>query len=272
MGSLNVNADFQTQSSKPERASDGLVPARRGWTPWLASLFLMLPSPSWTDSPTLAGSIPVPQGYHRKTLEDGSYGRYLQTLPIKKDKRIAAFNGESIRGFNVFAVLDMPILFHQDLEQCADYAMRLWAEYHKRSNILDRLYLFDYNGNRKPFSASGKSYSSFLKWSFTNTNSYSLKRGCKPVASEAELLPGDMLIQNENGGIGHVSVVMDICEASGAPRLYLIGFSYMPAQEFHIERASDNMGKGGWFTFEGYKRFLTEILPYGPPVLRRFSR
>lgn len=245
---------------------------RRRWVLGLASLLSTFPVQSRSDSLTLAGSIPVPHGYQRKVLEEGSYSRFVQTLPIKKDKRIAAFNGESIRGFNVFAVLDLPILFKQDLEQCADYAMRLWAEYHKRTNALDRLYLFDYNGKRKPFARSGKSYSSFLKWSFTNSNSYSLKRGSKQVGSEAELVPGDMLIQNEDGGIGHVSVVMDICEAAGAPRLYLIGFSYMPAQEFHIEKASDRMGVGGWFTLEGYKRYLAEILPYGPPVLRRFGR
>jgi hypothetical protein len=139
-----------------------------------------------------------------------------------------AYNGRPIRGFNVLAVADIPLLFQQDLEQCADFAMRLWAEYHKRARSLPKFYLFDYNGNRRNFSASEKTLVAFLKWSFANTNSHSLKRGCAKVASEADLIPGDMLVQNENGGIGHVSVILDVCEKPGRPRLYLIGFSYMP--------------------------------------------
>ena len=243
----------------------------RSLAPLAAAIFLVLPALTWSGAPTLAGSISTPAGYQRKICADGSYSRFLQTLPVKKDNRIAAFNGSFIRDFNVFAVVDLPLLFKQDLEQCADFAMRLWAEYHKRANILDRLYLFDYNGKRKSFTGSGQSYATFLKRSFANANSYSLKRGSEPVASESDLVPGDMLIQNENGGIGHVSVVMDVCEASGKPRLYLIGFSFMPAQEFHLEQATAGRGVGGWFTLEGYKDFLDEILPFGPPVLRRFG-
>ncbi len=243
----------------------------RSFATLAAAVFLVLPDLSWANAPTLAGSIPTPAGYQRKTCAERSYSRFIQTLPIKKDNRIVAFNGSFIRDFNVFAVVDLPLLFKQDLEQCADFAMRLWAEYHKRENALDRLYLFDFNGKRKSFSGSGRSYNAFLKTSFANANSYSLKRGSDPVASETDLVPGDMLIQNENGGIGHVSVIMDVCEAAGKPRLYLIGFSFMPAQEFHVEKSTAGRGVGGWFTLEGYKEFLREILPFGPPVLRRFG-
>lgn len=220
---------------------------------------------------TLSEAIPAPAGYTRVKTEPGSYGRFLQTLPVKGDKRIQAFDGALIHDFNVFAVADLPLLFQADLEQCADFAMRLWAEYHLRARDLDHLYLFDYNGKRKAFKSSGKSYLAFLKTSFANANSYSLKRGCAPVPSAAALAPGDMLVQNQDGGIGHVSVILDIAEAPGKPRLYLIGFSFMPAQEFHIEKARGDKGTEGWFTLEGYQRFLMEILPFGPPVLRRFA-
>ncbi|MEO6098445.1 MAG: DUF4846 domain-containing protein [Fibrobacteria bacterium] len=237
----------------------------------LTVIGFLVPALSSPDTLTVARSIPIPEGYQRKQYAEGTFSRFVQTLPVKKDLRITAYNGDLIKGFNVLAVLDLPLLFKQDLEQCADFAMRLWAEYHLRSNTLKSLYLFDYNGKKKSFSAGGKSYSSFLKSSFSNSNSYSLKRGSQPVASEADLVPGDMLIQNEDGGIGHVSVILDIGEAPGKPRLYLVGFSYMPAQEFHIEKASVIQGKGGWFTYKGYLAYLDEILPYGPPVLRRFA-
>lgn len=237
----------------------------------LAVLLLAVPAVPRADSPSLDKTIPVPEGYQRKTYPAGSYSRFLQTLPLKTGKEIIAYNGRPIRGFNVLAVADIPLLFQQDLEQCADFAMRLWAEHHKRAKSMPKFYLFDYNGNRRDFAASGKTFVSFLKWSFANTNSHSLKRGCAKVASEADLVPGDMLVQNENGGIGHVSVILDVCEKPGKPRLYLIGFSYMPAQEFHVERATGGRGEAGWFSLAGFKEYLEETLPYGPPVLRRFG-
>lgn len=237
----------------------------------LAVMLLALPAASGADSLTLEKAISVPEGYRRKTFPAGSYSRFLQTLPLKIGNGIAAYHGRPIRGFNVLAVADIPLLFQQDLEQCADFAMRLWAEYHKRAKTLNRFYLFDYNGNRRDFSKSEKTYVAFLKWSFSNTNSHSLKRGCAKVAGEADLVPGDMLIQNEDGGIGHVSVVLDVCEKPGKPRLYLIGFSYMPAQEFHVEKSTGSRGEAGWFTLAGFKDYLEETLPYGPPVFRRFA-
>jgi hypothetical protein len=164
----------------------------------------------------------------------------------------------------------MPLMFPGDLEQCADWAMRFWAEYHRSADKLDKLYLFDYNGRKKTFKASGKTFRKFLKWAFDNTNSYSLKKGCAEVKPE-ELRPGDMVVQNEKGGIGHVSVVMGICEGQNGKALYLLGFSYMPAQEFHIEKAPEGYGKEGWFTLEGYYRYLNDYMNLGQPVLRRFE-
>ena len=164
----------------------------------------------------------------------------------------------------------MPLLFRSDLEQCADFAMRFWAEYHKAAGKLDQLYLFDYGGNKKLFKLSGKSFINFLKTSFANTNSYSLKKGCKPITAD-DVIPGDLFVQNERGGIGHVSIIMDVCRSKVEKRLFLVGYSFMPSQEFHLERAKGKYGIGGWFTPEGYFQYLKDFLDYGKPVLRRFE-
>jgi hypothetical protein len=80
-------------------------------------------------------------------------------------------------------------------------------------------------------------------------------------------------------------MIMDVCENGQGERLYLIGFSFMPAQEFHIEKApgrlagrstrrrgnSEPYGKEGWFSYGGYIRYLEEYYPFGEPVLRRFE-
>ena len=88
-----------------------------------------------------------------------------------------------------------------------------------------------------------------------------------------DLQPGDMFVQNQTGGIGHVSLIVDACQNQEGKRLFLIGYSFMPAQEFHIEKAKRKHGKDGWFTVEGYKKYLKQLpfSRYGAPVFRRFA-
>jgi hypothetical protein len=216
--------------------------------------------------------ISAPQGFTKIEYPIGSYSYWISNLPLKQDKIIKAYDGSTVPNdnYNVLAVVEMPLLFQQDLEQCADYCFRFWAEYHQQLKILDKLYLFDYNGNKRPFNTSNRPFNSFLKSSMSNTNSFSIKKGCQEVPM-ADLKPGDMIVQNEGGGIGHVSVIMSMCKPEKGEALYLIGFSYMPAQEFHIEKATDAYGKQGWFTLKGYYGFLHDNIDLGEPVLRKFA-
>ena len=216
--------------------------------------------------------LPAPEGYRRIEYPDTSYAGWVQRLPLKADKTILGHDGAAVDpGFyEVMAVLDMPLLFKGDIEQCADWAFRLWAEHHRADNNLGRLYLFNYSGQKRFFRKSGKSFRSFLKWAMDYGNSFSIKKGCGP-ADSSDLRPGDMIVQNEDGGVGHVSVVVDACRNAKGERLYLIGYGFMPAQEFHIERAGEGRGMGGWFSWEGYRSYLEQFLNYGTPVPRRFE-
>jgi hypothetical protein len=223
---------------------------------------------------TVSSTIAVPDGYIRTTCPAGSFSRWVQSLPLKDSAVILLHTGrpldeEYAAAFSIFAIVNMPPLFKNDVEQCADYCMRFWAEYHKAAGKLDKLYLFDYSGNKKRFSGSNQSFDAFLLQAFTNSNSSSLKKGCDSI-DEADLMPGDMVVQNERGGIGHVSMIVDRCDSKDGKRLYLVGFGFMPAQEFHIEKARDGYGLGGWFTLEGYYRYLDEYIKVGKPCLRRF--
>ena len=221
---------------------------------------------------TIIKSIPVPKGYQRVSYPQGSYSHWLQNLKLKGNKSILDYRGQIVEAdfYNVFGVVQMPLLFRSDLEQCADFAMRFWAEYHNAEGKLKTLFLFDYNGRKVDFDKSGKTFWQFLRSAFANTNSHSLKSGCKKVSVKG-LRPGDMFVQNERGGIGHVSVIMDLCRSPEGKELILVGYSFMPAQEFHIEKAEDRYGVQGWFTREGCERYLVDHLNYGKPVLRRFE-
>ena len=216
-------------------------------------------------------SIPTPLDFSRTVPEEGSFSDWVRRLPLKKGLEVMDYRGHRVHtGFDsIFAVIDKPLLFDQNLEQCADFAMRLWADYHKETDQLETLTLFEYDGTGKPFRTSGQSYNEFLRTAFAFSNSYSLKAGCAEVDPE-NVGPGDLIVQNERGGIGHVSMILDECRSEDGRRLYLIGYSYMPAQEFHIEKAGDEYGKDGWFSMEGYYRYLADHLDLGTPVLRRF--
>jgi hypothetical protein len=227
--------------------------------------------PVFPQSRTVS-SIPAPDGYSIITTQPNTYSSWIAHLPLRSGNEIRMYTGDTLFNtlYNVYAVIDMPLLFQQDLEQCADWAFRLWAEYHKQMGLLDTLYLMDYNGRRRSFTQSNQSFKQFFKWTAAHANSYSIKTGATPI-SAGNLLPGDMVVQNENGGIGHVSIIMNVAASKQGDTLLLIGFSFMPAQEFHIEKAQFGYGKGGWFSLEGFYRYLKENLNVGEPVLRRFK-
>jgi len=216
--------------------------------------------------------IPVPPGCARIPLPLSSYPAWLRASRLKADLSILTHDGDTVssESYRVLAVLDRPLLFRDDLEQCADWCFRLWAEYHREAGRLNKLYLFHYNGRRRYFSKSGKTFRSFLRWAMANANSHSLKNGCSLVDS-LDLLPGDMLVQNNSGGVGHVSVVMDACADSTGHRYYLLGYGYMPAQEFHLERASPEYGPQGWFDLQGIYQYLRiHFGSFGRPRAYRF--
>ena len=219
-------------------------------------------------------NIPVPKGYERIQFDKKSFSHYLQSLPLKKSKKIYKYNGEKIFGvlYNIYAVVDKPLLFKSDLEQCADFCMRFWADFHKKQNRLDRLFLYDYSGKKKYYKSSSIKYERFLRWHMAYSNSYSIKKGANKVQTKV-LKPGDMFVQNKDGGIGHVSLVVDSAKNNNDKRIYLIGYGFIPAQEFHIEKAKKGYGISGWFTKKGYNKYLSEFpfSPYGKPVMRRFE-
>ena len=239
-----------------------------------AILILILNAVSYAQQKIV--HIKVPPGYKRILFPSETYSGYIQRLPLKKNKIIYEWNGSRLLSsfllYNVLAVVNKPVLFRQDLEQCADYAMRFWADYHKENKLLNKLFLLDYMGNKKYFKDSNKSYLKYLRWHMAYSNSYSIKKGLKIIDMNAKLIPGDMFVQNKDGGVGHVSVIVDIAENERNNRIYLIGFSFMPAQEFHIEDAGNRDNAGAWFTKSGYIRYLAKssLSYYGEPVFRRF--
>jgi hypothetical protein len=68
-------------------------------------------------------------------------------------------------------------------------------------------------------------------------------------------------------------MIVNVAENRNGKRVYLIGYGFIPAQEFHIEKAKAGYGLDGWFTKTGYEKYLSgfPFFRYGIPVLRRFE-
>lgn len=227
----------------------------------------------------LCDAVPVPPGFRRFRLEEGSFAAWVRRLPVQAEgAEVMTWDGRKApqKFYRVWRVSALPLKFRQDLEQCADWAFRLWHEYQSEAGAGDDAWLLDYNGRHVRYgdwkkARRGASPDAFFRWAASNANSHSQKQGLRRISGEAGLLPGDILVQNETGGVGHTSIVLDAAEDSQGIRVFLMGFGFMPAQNLHVERADPGRGPGGWFTLDGYQQFLAEHLPFGPPVLRGFT-
>ncbi|PCJ19371.1 MAG: hypothetical protein COB02_08265 [Candidatus Cloacimonadota bacterium] len=240
----------------------------------MKSVFLIifiLSSKSYTLETIHLKFIP-PENYNRVLFSQNSFANYIQSLPLKDDNKILKHDGQLAKQkrWNSLAVISMPLMFKDNLEQCSDFCMRFWANFHKKQNRLNQLILFNYMGENKPFISSGLSYNKFLRKSFAFSNSYSLKRALKKVDSN-KLIPGDLIIQSRGHKLGHVSMIMDLAINSKKQRLYLIGFSAIPAQEFHIESAKGFSQFNEWFTIEAFQKYLASKIKRGKPSFRRFG-
>lgn len=237
---------------------------------------LVLGTTVFSQQAITIGALETPQAYTRIVYAENSYPSFLRSLPLKGSKEIRKWDGKLLKSswvlYDVLAVLEVPLLYNEDIEQCADFSMRLWSEYLKDLDQLENLSLFDYNGTPKPYTESGKSFEKYLRWHMAFSNSHSIKKGANIVGAD-DLQPGDMFVQNATGGIGHVSVIVDAAVNAGGDKVFLVGFGYMPAQEFHIEKAKKKFGPDGWFTLEGYLEFLDglQFNRYGKPLLMRYD-
>jgi hypothetical protein len=144
-----------------------------------------------------------------------------------------------------------------DLQQCADSAMRLHAEWlwsHGRRDITypaatgtpmpyskwaagERV-VADGTGIKwvmqsRPSTSHG-SFREYLDAVFAWSNTVALDRLGKPVSVE-DLRVGDLMVIG--GNPGHTVVVMDMAE-KGNDRVVLLGQGYMPAQSFQILRGA----------------------------------
>lgn len=218
---------------------------------------LAAPGYAWltsTSNETVADIRP-PVKARRIDVARGSFAEWLRYLPLKKPGvPVMLFNGEQKRNQDAhIRVVDMPV-GSRDLQQCADALIRLRSEYLFSRGEFSRIRFSFTSGDIIPFErwrngerplvkrnrviwrggasrgAGHDALTVYLTTLFMYAGSISLQRDTVRIAGSVQ--PGQILIQA--GSPGHAVIVLDVAVDDAGRRFYLLGQSYMPAQEFHV--------------------------------------
>lgn len=243
---------------------------------------------------TIETRFNVPSGFERLKVDSSSFEYYLRNLPLKENgSNVLYYNGQPKQNEEVYdAVVDLPI-GNKDLHQCADAVMGLKAEYlweQKRfSEIhfnLTNGFRVDYKdwmlgkrviveGNKtywKKVSSASNTYQDFwkyLEFVFTYAGTLSLSKELIPINKD-ELKSGDVFIRG--GSPGHAVIVLDVAiDPESKKKVFLLGQSYMPAQEIQILKNPNDNGLSPWYSDEFYDRLITPEWIFKSSEIMRFS-
>lgn len=195
------------------------------------SFFCTINTLSNTVAPSYVHEISLPQGYERITVNTNSFGAYLRSLPLKKDKTVYLYNGQKKYNQSAqYAVLNIST-GNKDLQQCADAVMRLRAEYLKSLN--QPICFADNAGKNYCWNNyTHRGWQAYLETVFGMCGTLSLEKHLKKTDWN-QLKMGDVVIKG--GSPGHAILVMDIARHNITGKLiFLLAQSYMPAQDIHL--------------------------------------
>ena len=209
------------------------------------------------DGMTVETRIITPEGYTRTEItDDENFTNFVRNYPVKEDgSPVLLYSGSQKRNQSAHvAVLELPIEA-EDLQQCADSIMRMYAEYYYVTGQYDNIkfhfvngflaeyskwrdgYRISFSGNDASWVQSASfddSYTCFQKYMrivFSYAGTLSMENESESISLD-EAKVGDVFLKG--GSPGHVVMILDVCENEQGERAYLLAQGYMPAQEFHI--------------------------------------
>jgi hypothetical protein len=279
----SLNSYSQVASStKISNQSPTYISSTLEWKKWIKiSPYPWLSQKTWqahlTDNNLLGLRIPTPSGATRVNVAMNSFAHWLRYLPLYDQSRyVRLYNHQMKARQDVHhAVIDIDV-GEKDLQQCADAAIRLradylyhrkkWAAIHfnfttgdnipwKRWANGERVYVKErrVNGKRrwdiiwKKRNKKSYSYSNFKKYLqkiFTYAGTASLSHELKKRAIK-DLKIGDIYLQG--GFPGHAIMVVDLADHPQYGRIMLLAQSYMPAQDIHVLKNINNPQLSPWF-------------------------
>ncbi|WP_426475961.1 DUF4846 domain-containing protein [Chryseobacterium sp. CBSDS_008] len=209
------------------------------------------------DKNTIRERFSPPEGYEWIDEKPDSFGYFIENFKLKPyGSQILKYDGTPISTQHLHeAVFDMDT-GNKDLQQCADAAIRIRAEYLYKVKKFDEIKFHftsgdllrwnDYkngmrafvNGNsvsfRKTaaFDDSYESFRNYLDLIFNYAGTISLNKETKPVMKNSDLKTGDILITP--GSPGHIVFISGVCKNQKEERLFLLSEGFTPAQSVHV--------------------------------------
>lgn len=210
-------------------------------------------------APTLEERFAAPEGFARVPVDEGSYAAWLRRLPLlPPGAPLLAYDGRVVSTPHL-AVIEVDV-GSKDLQQCADSAMRLYAEWRWARGDARDLVFHATSGDPLPWAryAAGERFVAVgnkVRWSkkaapagdratfrawlddvYVYAGSASLHRDTTSVRA-GDVRGGDLYVLP--GSPGHVVVVLDVAIDAAGRRRFLVGEGFMPAQGFHVVPAPD---------------------------------
>lgn len=200
------------------------------------------------------GEIPTLRGFTRVPADSGSYAAYLRALPLKeKGAKLHLHNGIVAKHqILAAAVVDQPLLNKH--EQCADVAIRLWAEYLWHTRRYDELCFTDVRDSQLCYLCDTllhdtllPSFEDYLAEVYKWCNTASLYQETSPRRF-IDVQSGDILVHpaEPDETYGHAIVVADVAKDSKGRVAILCLEGNTPAREKHIVR-NKWLWRNPWF-------------------------
>lgn len=248
----------------------------------------------YDTSNALNRRISAPPGFQRVETSPGSFGEWLQRLPLKPGKPdVFLYNGIEKRNQTAhFAVVDMDV-GKSDLQQCADAVIRLRAEFlysqHRYRDIEfdftsgDAVHFNSWIQGYRPIVKNntvvwvnsgdkGASYNNFRRYLtqiFIYAGSASLAKQLHPVKNIADMQIGDVFIQG--GFPGHAVIVADMAvQPDSGKKVFLLAQSFMPAQDVHILVNPNDAALSPWYSLDFGEILITPEWRFNKSDLMRF--
>lgn len=252
----------------------------------------------WTlthnEEKSINNRVPVPDGFVRTVEPPASYGHWLRFLPLKKSGQpVLLFNRKpKLNQAAHYAVIDIDV-GDKDLQQCADFIIRLRAEYLYSINAHHKIAFNFTSGDRAFYSqwsagyrpniqgnrvnwvktaVGDNSYAGFKRYLekvFIYAGSYSLSHELKSVKIN-ELLIGDVFIQG--GFPGHAVIVVDRAKNPQTGEIiFLLAQSFMPAQDAHLLNNPNGHKLNPWYSVNFGSTLKTPEWNFSAEQLKRFK-
>ena len=234
----------------------------------------------------------TPKGYKRVETAEGSFADFIGNYPLEPDGTPVHYFDKREKGGDGHAAVFSMEVAEEDLQQCADSIMRIYAEYLYKSGNEDKIsfkfvdgFVCDYNhwkqgyrvkfADDKPYwekktdaDNSEETFKKYLRIVFAYSSTLSMENESTPV-DISQLKVGDIFIKG--GSPGHVVMVADICENEAGEKAFLLAQGFMPAQSFHIIKNPAHSEDPWYYESEVKYPFRTQNYTFDEGSLRRLN-